>query len=61
MSVQNMRDEFPILAVMKTYFSEQDQALANRRAEMKTTWSRKNQEFQDQMTRLHDFYNLGDL
>lgn len=37
MLVKNLRERFSTSAAMETYFSKQDQALANRRAEMRAT------------------------
>lgn len=57
MQVQNLRECFPIFVAMETYFNEQDQALHNKRAKMRTLWARHNHQFQDDVQDLNNYFN----
>lgn len=61
MSFYNLWESFTTSVYMETYFSERDQALANMRAKIRTTWSRQNQHFQDGMNDLNNFFDSGNL
>lgn len=46
------------LALMDTYFAKQDQALANRRAEMRTLWATQNKQFQEDLNNYFNSCNM---
>lgn len=52
-----LRERFRTFAPMVTYFVKQDQALDNRRAKMRTLWTIQNQQFQDEIQDLNNYFN----
>lgn len=59
--VQSLRKRFATAEDMETYFREKDQALTHRIAEMRTTWTRKNQYFQNAMDDVHNHFNSNNI
>lgn len=57
MQALNLHERFSPFATMETYFNEQDQALENMIDKMRTLWATQNQQFQDEIHDLNNYFN----